>query len=261
MKVKISNSANPSKVTVCLAALSHKPELASLGIAKMRTLKSMRASLAGVPIVTEDWILECIEQSCIINPKERHCVKTLQTKHARWMEQTNDKSNNLRAHNGVLRIAANLGKRQMISKTKKDESTLKLLRNFMVLPCGIWKKGYGPKLNDVKTLIKDTGGQLFESSITFINAIESKTSSSLPKKILLICDESTHNKDNGIDNDLLEKLRDLCSNTDTKDSILIVNSSFLFDCISCGEVLDSCNYPPASPSANSIWSLCQTSKT
>ena len=257
MKVKTNKNTHPSKATVCLASLSHKPELASQGTANMRTLKSMRASLAGVPIVTIDWILSCIEQSRIVNPKATICIRTLQSKLPMWMNPINNDSYQERALNGVLHIAARLRKLQILARSKNEVFTLKILRNCVVFASGIWKKGYGPKINDVNTLIKDCGGQVTDSAPAFLNILSSKRATTSSKRFYVICDESTNDNESGMNGLLYKECEQACNNEKLKGSIYVVNSSYLFDCISCGEILNSVHYPPSAPNAKHIWSLCQ----
>ena len=249
VKVKTNSKFHPLKTTVCLAAISHKPELAKHNVAKMRTLKSMRSSLAGIPIVSMEWILSCIEQNTVVNPQSKHCIQTLQTKVSGWMRIEKDRSS--KAVGGVLHIAAKMRKLQLLAISNKPTLSFKILRNVVVLTCGVWKRGYGPKLNDVEVLIRDSGGQLVDNVTNFAKLLSSSKTS---KSFLIICDESESDEESGITQFLT---RHIVNGPGQSKSIInrirVVNSSFLFDCISCGELLGAEEYPPKSKIGKKLW--------
>lgn len=164
------------------------------------------------------------------------------------------------ARYGVARVAAHLRKLQMLSKgsRKRQVTSFQFMSNVHVLLCGQWKKGYGPKQADVETLLRDCGAQVASSASQFINSLSERriSTDNADKSFIIICDESKANGQSGLSGNLQLEVELVCANEDANAYLKVVNSGYLFDCVSCTEFIDAreSQYAPSAPIAHKVWS-------
>ena len=75
------------------------------------------------------------------------------------------------------------------------------------------------------------------------------------RPIILICDDSTADKECGITDALDRKAKNGLSADGAKHHISVVPTTWLFDCVSCGTMLKVDDYQPSSPRATALWRL------
>eukprot|EP00978_Attheya_sp_CCMP212_P025601 scaffold82579_cov44-Attheya_sp.AAC.1 len=112
--VKIMKDFHPTKATICITApvpFSRDEIVEGKMVAsQLRTLKSMRAALAGIPLVTPAWVTACLKESTLVAPRGVMCIRSLPVKDSQWMDETvTVSSHNHTAHCGVARYAAEPG--------------------------------------------------------------------------------------------------------------------------------------------------------
>jgi hypothetical protein len=78
--VKLSDSFHAKKTTLCVTTLDPSVSKTNNATALVRTMKGMRAALAGVPIVSPDWIRTCLIAQRVIVPETSMYVRTLPVK-------------------------------------------------------------------------------------------------------------------------------------------------------------------------------------
>jgi len=102
--IKIQSDFHPQKTHICITTPSTNQQAKRSCDAtkhnktsQCRTLKTMRASLAGIPIVTPDWVTACVDQRAILIPggssyynddemESRFCIRSLPTTIMELME-------------------------------------------------------------------------------------------------------------------------------------------------------------------------------
>lgn len=244
------NDFNPKKTTLCITSASDTNEVMS----KLRTVKAMRAALAGVPILNPKWISHCIENKCLKSPVEDMYIQTLPTKESHYMKSkklTNDSIRDSTAYGGVLALGA-----QHEQAAGNDSITPLLLEGVYVHLCGSgWKKS-SAKTKDVHLLVKESGATLLTSASAVTKTLKKGTESG--SSIILLCDGPI----NAISSVFPKNLKDSIESAlngegvDSPNSVSIVNSTWLFDCISCAEVLSAEHYQPVGSLVKSLWQDC-----
>ncbi len=197
----------------------------------------MRAALAGIPIVDCNWMKICLEQKKISAPEHNMFVRSLPTKTVGL-----DRG---RANFGVATLAARL----RMSKVKgiSIPSPASPLQGVAVLLCGSFKV---PKKSDVQVLLRESGCSIILSSAAAIAKLNMSASTS-SSTIVLLCDNETSSVHCGISSGLASAVTEAIENR--KQDVIIVNTQWLFDCISCCGKLRSDNYQPHSALAKGLW--------
>ena len=244
--------------SLCITMPSSQHEACS---SQCRTLKSMRAALSGIAIVTPEWISRSLEKKEIQLPKGNLCIRTLPSKAERWMVKENCSMQNLcktTARFGVARYAARLKLREC----SPCPSLLELpLQGAYICLCGSWKKGgLTPKKADAQTILHEAGAQAVPATSlmrqlkdTFKPSSESEES----RFFVLLCDDAKTDKDSGISTTLFDEISSSLNSLQSsglKTKVLVVGSAWLFDCVSCGTtIVDVRSYSPDSPRAKELW--------
>ena len=201
---------------------------------RTRTLKVMRAILAGVPIVSPSWISSCLEAGKVISPCPEQYIRTVPVK-------TSDPLVN--ANLGVALLAARM-----------HQGTSQLLSNVRVLLCGQFVSSEGsPRKADIQALLRESGATVFTSEGAAMNKLK-KVGDNDASKILLLCDECPNNNRCGISTGLAKEVKAALERDDT--GVLVVNSMWLFDSISCGQMVPTQPFKPRSSRALDLWKLC-----
>ena len=242
VKVKVLNDFNAEKSNICITTPSEHDPIQS----KLRTVKAMRASLAAVPILSPEWLLYCIEHNSIKEPEEHMYIQTLPTKEDMYMKSITDNSiRNKTARGGVFAIAA----QYMKEGEGKTNTCFHLFENIYVYLCGDgWKKS-NAKTKDVHLLLKEGGANILTSASVVTKTL---TNGLKPgSTFVLLCDGSISATNSSFPANLKQAVENTVN--DDKDSALIVNSKWLFDCISCAEILGAKQYQPESTIVKTLW--------
>lgn len=219
-KISIATSFDLEKTTICFASAIENEDAM---MARKRSFKAMRCMLAGVAILHVGYLRDCIMNNTydFVEIQRKHCVDTLQTKCQDFLSI---------AKSGILRVAA--------AHVNESDNTRSILNRCLVLPCGTWNKINGsPKLSDVKQLLLDCGGEYMNDSSAFLRKVSSERKRSSYDRFLILCDESPELRLDDLDR-ISKVLQGSVVNT--------VSSSFLFESISSGMLLDVNMFPPKS---------------
>jgi len=240
-------------------------------VSKHRTMKAMRASLACVPIVTINWITSCLEEKKIVVPKGDLCIRTLPTKLDHLLKEqpnNNNKDDDDDDDDTKMSCAptARLGVSNYASLRYTQQEYLPLV-NASVFLSGPWsKQSKGPKKSDVLTLLKEAGASVLTSAGMTSKLVkelqkQKQKKDSLQRTVVILCDESTTDDGCGITGGLLKDLKAVIGSNVASGGgggscgILVVNFNWLFDCVTCGELLGANDYEPKIPIAKSLWEL------
>jgi Reverse gyrase len=241
---------NPFKTNILITATSD--EFANdENIAKLRTMKAMRSALTGIPIVDMSWCQACLKAQDIVL-EANNLVTSLPTKIESYMEKSKiskfiDRPRDFStASYGVLALAS-------CHHSARSQSLL-LFRNIKVFLAGDGWNKETTKSKDVQLLVKEGGGSLIPSALDAIKAI-----GKLAKELIVIlCDDSDVDSSSGISSNLAGAIRESYHSRDfaREKPILVVDSKWLFDSISCAKLLEATYFKPSSPIATSMWHLC-----
>lgn len=276
--LKLWKDFNPQKANLCIttARPSTDMEQEPLLISNKRTVKAMRASLAGIPILTPAWIYACLEKKSLTTPEDHMVIHTLPTKVEHLMDDTKEEHNGNfptlpSARFGVTTFTARYQKYTSLNGQLINPPSL--LNNVSFLLCGKWQSNLG-KRRDVQILLREGGSTLLTSGTQAVKKMKDTTACLENEEddgctIVFLCNDSTTDNGCGITNNVKKAARNLCAAwTDQgKDEewrkghplpFLVVNTDWLFDCISCARILGVKDYEPSFPSAKYLWQLCMS---
>lgn len=237
-----------SKTTLCITHVDESKNKIDTGnrCARIRSLKLMRSALAGIPIVTPCYVHTCHEKGAIIIPTPSMMIRSLPTK-TRGLEATGSTGY------GVASLAAT-----MHQSTSSDGHHL-LFSNMFVLLCGAFSAG---KRADIHLLLKEGGAELLSNPAAAVAKLKTLSSSTTdegsphqnPVKVVLLCDDSSSTSSMNVIPAMLEKEAKTTLDSSHAESLLVVNSSWLFDSITCGRPLDARFFQPSAKKAKELWS-------
>ncbi|GAX27129.1 BRCA1-associated RING domain protein 1 [Fistulifera solaris] len=213
--VKVSSIFNAKRVTLCLtpAAVGSKGGSA---IAHRRTMKGMQCAVAGIPIVSCEWIHQCLSASKIIPP--------LSSMYIRALPATGSSSRN----NGVALLAA--------YQQQFQEAPAPLQK------CHVFLSGISvEKQKDTIVILREAGAIVVTSTPALLKLLGNEQEKA-PAKIVVVCDDV-----------LPRNLATSLPSLQLAGHVLIVNSSWVFDSICAGQKLPSVDYPPSHHSARLFW--------
>jgi hypothetical protein len=103
-------------------------------------------------------------------------------------------------------------------------------------------------------LAKEAGAKMLASSSDAISKLKTLTSagSNHDSKVVLLCDDSSSN---AVPSAMEQEAKTVLQGDDSKGSLLVVNSSWLFDTITCGSTVPPNAFEPFSPRAKELWKL------
>ena len=240
--VKLLQDFNPYKTSVLIT-----PSQSSFGEkrADMRTMKAMRAALNGIPIIDPSWCQSCIKEDKLLFDRA-HCISSLPTKVPIYSSNVANVSEVLElprdfptASYGVFAAAA---------------STKPLFGNQLFYLAGNEWKSNTTMTKDVKLIIVEGGGGILTSVQQVTKAIERDLDDER-SSIVILCDGSQTDSTSGITKPLSKVISNAVKSSSKASSVTVVNSKWIFDCISCARLLEHDHYPPDSPSAKKMWRL------
>ena len=224
-------------------------------------MKAMRSSLSSIPIVSLEWVRNCISERTVVPLTVDISVTALPTKLECLMSELepvrlNDARNSQTAALGVLALAL---LHQGVVEPNQQAATPRLFSNTSVLLCGASWKSSTTKTKDVQLLLREGGGDIISSASQAVKYIEEDLvdTHSPTKFLVLLLDESESDATDGITSNLQNAVQNyLASNKrQGQHHIIVVNMNWLFDSISCASCLDPRLYEPSSPHARSLWNL------
>lgn len=260
VKLKLLKDFNPYKTNILITGSSGQSSYGGL-ISKLRTMKAMRSSLSSIPIVSLEWVKNCISERIVLPLTVDISVTALPTKLECLMSEPelvtlSDTRDSQTASLGVLALAL---LHQGVDEPNQQASSHRLFSNTSVLLCGTSWKSSTTKTKDVQLLLREGGADIIPSASQAVKYIEEDLVEidSATKRLVLLCDESESNATDGITSNLKDAVHNcLASNSrQMQPRVFVVNMNWLFDSISCASCLDPRLYEPSSPNAGSLWNL------
>jgi len=255
VNAKLLNDFHPKKTKICITSASEE----NTGVSKMRTVKAMRSALAGVPILNSQWVSSCLENKCIMPIEEKFCIRTLPTKVEHFMNNfkhqqldNNARMNITTAHYGVLQLSAHHE-----SAVVRKESLYYLFKNVSVYLCGNgWKKS-AAKAKDVNLILRESGATILNSLANVTKLLKKDIGmQDSPRILVLLCDGTINSVSTGFTSNIAELIKETKRNAkkdNRKCPVLIVNSNWIFDSISCCTILGTDHYEPSGSLVRSLW--------
>lgn len=184
----------------------------------------MRSSLAGIPIVSPEWVQNCLEQNRpSISPSL--VARSIPTKVDRSLSKED-------ARFGVAKLAAN------------HQRDIPLpLHNYFVFLCGTFAEN---KRRDLQLLAREAGAKV----LTSISAVSSKLGNS---KVVLLCQDTTSG--NVIPVSIMKEAQS-CLKKDAS-TVLVVNPQWIFESITCAKAVSTGAFPPSNSNALKLFKLSQ----
>jgi len=225
LTIKTPKDISALKVPTILITPCQQNPSPNKTIAQYRTVKTMRATLMGIPMVTPDWITNCLAQNKMVMPT--NFIRSLPAK------LSHEKSEGI-----VAQYAAALRR-----STIDNDGTIPIRPlegwNVHLLDVGNWKNKH--KKNHVNLILKD----LRASVINKPHAVVKKLAR---EKVIFLCDEDNTNVK------ILSFLRDVMEEHVT--NVVLGNTAWLFGVVSCGRILSTKDYEPQCRSVLDLWERC-----
>lgn len=234
VKLKIQDVFNPKTTNLIIMPSENKEET---GLARVRTLKAMRASLAGTPLVTPEWISLCRSNGKVVAPDSTMFIHSLPTK-------TNDLGDSLY---GTALVAARL--QQVENGTLPKDSDILPLKHAIVNVCGPFVR---PPKADVQLLVRESGATLQPSIAATIKLLKSASFEFDGQVVAFLCDDTSDNAQCGI---TVAQARDIeLAIRAYPGRVVVVNAHWLFDVVTCGKQIPGELFPPKSLRCKELWS-------
>jgi hypothetical protein len=210
VKLKVSDSFHPKKTNLVIVPASDEAG----HVARTRSLKVMRASLAGIPMVTPRWISHCLDAKQLQLPST--FIRTLPSKRNELSEEAID--------GGVALLAARWHQGS-IGESKRilplDRTHVCLVGSFV-----------NPPRNDIFLLLKESGATHVSSvGAAFRLAKSAGFARNTEKLLVFLCDGQA------VLTDEIEAFMH-----QHPKQVATVSTNWLFDSISCGEQLPTTLY-------------------
>jgi len=235
LKLMKSFKANKTHLCITSASVEKQPKPSNV-VSNARTVKVMRSTLAGLPILSQQWVDACLSEGEIVAPTGDMSVRTLPRK------QQHDNDDGCDVRFGVAKYAAAF-QQGMQSNT--------LLSGVQVLMCGSFG---GSSANDIKGLLQDAGATIISSVSAASRFLSDMSSSDVDTTFVFLCDDSLLDKSCGISDSLYKQAKQVRQDSQHA-KVMAVHFSWLFDCISCATVIPATSYEPIAPRAKALWRL------
>ena len=229
--MSLSEEFKQQKTILCVL-----PATAQAGgnlVANWRSLKAMQACMDGIPMVCSSWLDACRKNANqFVLPEPCMFVRSLPTK-------TNVASN---AEFGAAKMACTWA--QSCEKGNKIGTRYAPFRNMYIYLCGFSCKNE----SDFSALARQGGAkEVITKPLAAIAKLKAMKNE-LDMKYVILCNDT-----NVAFSDAFEKE---IRNYKSTDTILIVNSFWLFDSISCAEALPPTSFKPqGSKVVKDLWKL------
>ena len=220
LKVKLYESFS-KKINLCVVASAQESEPPHI-IASRRTLKTMQATMAGIPLVSHAWIAECLQTCSVLEPKPSMYIRALPTKVRNGLTDF-----------GVAHVASLI----------RLGLAHKPLKSCFVYLCGKYTHQIA---SDMTVLAKQAGAIMLSHLPTVLVNIRSE------EKVVLLCNKTAKAS---LTRKLESEIRHHPKN------VLIVTAQWLFDSTSSGKLVSSQAYPPECISAHTLWTITSATET
>lgn len=212
----------------------------------------MRAALAGIPILNLKWISQCIKNSKVEFPQDDMLIQTLPSKESYFMKTKKIKDDSIRGSIALGGVLA-LGAQNELSIDDKNISG-HLFNGIYVHLCGSgWKQTPG-KTKDVQLLLKESGATVLNSPSAVTKML--KKGIERESSLVLLCDGTINSVSLVFPQNMKDDVNSTINAKEDKASILVVNSKWFFDCISCAEILCAKQFKPEGSLVSSLWKNC-----
>jgi hypothetical protein len=214
-------------------------------VADRRSMKAMYASLYGIPIVSSAWINQCLQQKQISVPEVTLFVRTLPTK------------TNIGPISdfGVAYQAARIGHAQQ--QQQRSPMSYLPLRQVKI----VYMVGFETKSNDATNftaLLRRAGvGEVTVNPSIALSrlkdfltdgkgVIENQAKSSTAERYVVLCNDDAskatpNQKKMSLSDSFVRVVHDYITispkSTNSNRRVMVVNLQWLFDCITCGDLL------------------------
>ena len=211
----------------------------------------MRSALAGIPLLTPQWMEACLKEGHLVAPTGRMCVRSLPRKQQVAVNKLDDKEGIPTEQFGVAKFAAAFQKSLLSSSNH-------FLSGYSVMICG----SSGGLIKDLKVLLLQAGASIVSSALVAsqrlsdMSAGDSMNGSGGP--LVFLCDDSTGDKTCGVSAALLKQVKKFVAapgDVTKKEKVLCVHFNWLFDSISCTTPMAAAAYEPLAPRTKEVWSI------
>ncbi len=240
---------NPNKTQICITSASSRSHQSSGPIdvvSSHRTLKVMRSTLNGIPILTPAWMEACMNEGHLVSPTGTMCIRSLPRKQGKRNAERGLKNSNEQF--GVAKYAAAFNEMELLS-------TRHVLSGISVLLCA--RSAHSGMKKDIKVLLKQAGASILGSESMASRQLTAISEGALRLPIVFLCGDSPMDESFGISDALSKQTEQLLKGTSTA-SVHCVAFRWLFDSISCAAPMKTSAYEPAAPRARALWKLATT---
>ena len=197
----------------------------------------MRASLAGVPVVTIEWIKLCCAKEKIVVPDASMFIHSLPTK-------TKDLPDSLY---GTALMAARL--HQVETGAISKDAVVLPLKNVVVHLCGAFSR---PPKSHVQHLLRESGATIQPSMAATIKLLQSGSFEPGGKKVVFLCDDASDNNLCGINGAQAGEIESAIDSF--PERVMAVSAHWVFDVITCGRKVPANHFEPKSQRCKQLWS-------
>lgn len=260
--LKIMKDFNPTKTLICItAAISSHTSPAKQSsepidvVSKSRTLKVMRSALAGLPILTPQWIESCLKEGHLVAPSGAMCIRTLPRKQVATDAEEDYDEDIPTEHFGVAKYAAAFQKTSLSSSNH-------FLIGVSVMLCGS-SAGSG-MVKDLKVLLPQAGASIIGSVSMASRQLTDISKGEEPGgPFVFLCDDSLTDKAYGVSDALFKQAKKLFGDSNNAEGkLLCVHFNWLFDSISCATSMKASSaYEPLAPRTKALWDLTTENQT
>jgi hypothetical protein len=247
VNLRILKDFNPFKTRVLVTSILGE---SGQNTAKLRTMKAMRAALAGIPIVDKSWCDACVDSKELLL-ESGHIVTSLPTKIPLFMRNMSDIKSIYDKPRDLS--TATFGIPSLAICRRSGQEVLLFQNVYVFLAGNVWKHDT-TKSKDIQLLVKEGGGSILTSASQSTKMVKEEIPGS-EKQVVILCDDSNTDSASGITKALARAVSDLYDRPIDRTPVFIVNSKWLFDSISCAKCLETEEYAPEHLIGISLWRL------
>jgi len=232
LRIKMTETVN-KKTTLCIVSAETKKGDDKTNIRScVRTLKVMRSALAGIPIVTPDWLRSCYVETKVVSPQR--FVRTMPTKNP-------EIGNSGEANYGAAKLAA--------AWNFEPKTPSLPFRNTFVYFCGSYTVD---KRKNMQDLLKASGAKILLKPADFSSRLKSLVKSKLlslspSSRLVLLCGGSGTSLPKAVEKELKaalarEEHSPLSKNPLT--NITVVDSQWVVESVTCAKPMPVAFFEP-----------------
>mmetsp|Transcript_55017 Transcript_55017/g.133633 ORF Transcript_55017/g.133633 Transcript_55017/m.133633 type:complete len:1087 (+) Transcript_55017:1613-4873(+) len=198
--------------------------------ARLRTLKAMKAAMSGIPIVTPDWVNECKKAGKVLVPTR--FIRSLPCKVDKF-EKNGD------INYGAAKIAA-----LWHLQPKKPA----IFKNTHIFLCGNYPQ---EKRSTIVQLLKDGGAKILHTPSSVPSMLKASDANG---RVVILCGDSGVSLTKSIEREIMAA--EDSQPFDERATFSVVDSTWVFESISCARPLGSSAFEPSG--AKALWKFsCQ----